>query len=717
MSRLIRGFRVPGRRRWRRVVAAASVTLAFTTVAIVAQQRPDFRDSPFLRIDPERIVMSPRDSRTPCGECHVSEYEVWSSTKHATGFETMHRTESAHDILEKLGLTVTKRQESLCMRCHYTVGPELRAIAGVSCESCHGPARDWKDVHNTWGEGVENRDDETAEHRRQRIEQSAAAGMLRPSGNLYGVAANCFECHTVPVEDLVNRGGHKSGSSRFDLTDRVAEIRHNFLQEQWGGAPGNREPAAGRTRLMFVVGRLLSYEFSLRGMAVATTEGRYSKSMERRIVQSYRDLEAVARAADLDPIRDILAVGADLRIVPGNETGLLAAADRIRSIGRMFAETVDTAQLVSLDPLMAGSAVVAGQPDDDASTADSSGTGGRAGGAPSDSGGSASRDSSGGAGGTTTSTSTDSPAVPDLPGRIRNRPAWFPAIDGRYRTTVPGCDCHSDAEDWWFDNAHEGSAAPLINKDPKAREIATLYGIGPDQMTRGDRICMNCHGTALSDAPAAEVFTGVSCERCHGPSSEYLDPHEDGGNPQLGMIALKQADVRAAVCLNCHRITDERLLAAGHTSGADYDIVSATKDIVHWPDKRPDRARQKRGEGPYAGPADAALEATAGREIAARPVPQVTVVKLPNSAATAAGTGGRRQPGAAAGQVRARGAPASSSQPPRPSSTRSRLRSGANGAIEIEPFPEMADTLTSEEILLLVRKRLERLIAQLGRGG
>ncbi|MGI9626045.1 MAG: cytochrome c family protein, partial [Longimicrobiales bacterium] len=120
-----------------------------------AQERPNFEDSPFLRIDPDKIVLSDRDSRVPCGECHVDEFAVWEETPHATGFNTLHRTSSAADILESMNLQVTKRQESLCLRCHYTVDNSLRAIAGVSCESCHGAAADWVDQHNNWGPGVD----------------------------------------------------------------------------------------------------------------------------------------------------------------------------------------------------------------------------------------------------------------------------------------------------------------------------------------------------------------------------------------------------------------------------------------------------------------------------------------------------------------------------------------------------------------------------------
>ena len=114
--------------------ARFSARRAFALAALVAlpaglggQATANYKESPFLRIDPDRILVSDSRAQAPCGECHRSEWAVWSETKHATGFESMHRTESAQDILTNMGMSVTKRQEALCMRCHYTVGPNRRA--------------------------------------------------------------------------------------------------------------------------------------------------------------------------------------------------------------------------------------------------------------------------------------------------------------------------------------------------------------------------------------------------------------------------------------------------------------------------------------------------------------------------------------------------------------------------------------------------------------
>ena len=156
-----------------------------------AQQTNSFEDSPYLRMDPEKVVID-RDWRIPCGECHISEFGVWRESAHATGFDDMHRSPQAQDILSDMGLRTAKRQ-AMCLKCHYTVkAPDVdRAVAGVSCESCHGAAADWVNEHNDWGPGVEHPDNEPPEHAEARIAESVAGGMLRPSGDLYAVAAAC----------------------------------------------------------------------------------------------------------------------------------------------------------------------------------------------------------------------------------------------------------------------------------------------------------------------------------------------------------------------------------------------------------------------------------------------------------------------------------------------------------------------------------------------
>src|SRR4029079_13144230 len=107
---------------------------------------------------------------------------------------------------------------------------------------------------------------ETAEHREKRIADSVAKGMNNPH-NIYLIARQCYDCHTVPNEKLVNAGGHQAGSNDFELVSwSQGMVRHNFLR---GGA-ANATLTAEELRVMYVVGVMTDLEYSLRAVATAT---------------------------------------------------------------------------------------------------------------------------------------------------------------------------------------------------------------------------------------------------------------------------------------------------------------------------------------------------------------------------------------------------------------------------------------------------------------
>ena len=76
-----------------------------------------------------------------------------STTPHFATFDELHRKPEAKAIADKLGLRSVKRNDE-CIKCHYTtqtVDGHPRIVAGVSCESCHGAARDWIEMHADYG--------------------------------------------------------------------------------------------------------------------------------------------------------------------------------------------------------------------------------------------------------------------------------------------------------------------------------------------------------------------------------------------------------------------------------------------------------------------------------------------------------------------------------------------------------------------------------------
>ena len=638
----------------------------------------------------ERIVLPER-----CGECHAAEFEVWETTAHAAGFDTLHRRDRAKEIYRLLGLRLIKRGTDeatpACLSCHYMPvlrRGELRAGAGVTCESCHGAARDWVSTHNDYGVAEADFQRaarlETPEHRTQRIADSRAAGMRRPS-DLYDVAANCFGCHTVPNEDLVNRGGHSTGSD-FEIVAWSDRIRHNFL-ESYKTADGrtNAERPREWKRKMYVVGRALDLEYAVRGLAAATRRDElYFLAMSDRAVAAVDELLEIADRVDVAPLRGIIAAWDALDVSVGDPARLRGAADLMQASTRRFIADIDGAGLAALDPLWDAAAADAGAP---ARVAEIAGLpavslpasgdaveGGAVPPAPDPrAGGAAPRPAAASpppvAAGPAAAPEPVAAAQPrPAPARTETltRPRWRdPPAHGFVK--VPCGRCHNAQERWWRSDPHSTAARPFRANEPRHVEIARAYGVAAADMARGDRICMWCHGTPVS-APSRKVRAGVGCQRCHGAGADYLEPHETvgyAGALALGLTDLRDPEAQAATCAGCHYVTDPGLIGAGHPAGDAFDVGARIGDVVHW---GADFGRDTR-------PVDrAALAAAYAEAVASRgPVPSPPT---PSAAVTApppplprpgAGAAPRSASGRPAGvRVGARPAPAEASPAPVP---------------------------------------------------
>ncbi len=669
--------------------------------------------------DPAKI-----ESPEACGECHISEYDVWKKTTHATGFKTLHRRQEATEIAERMGVSLLKR-DSPCIRCHYTAveaKEQLRAVAGVSCESCHGAGKDWINIHNDYGGKGFDHTNETPEHRAQRLERSRAAGMRRPS-DLYPVVASCYTCHSVPFEELVNVGGHPAGSGDFELVARYQQIQHNFLQSLIeGDGTINRDRTPQELRLMYVVGRALEAESALRGVAEATEKGTYASAMIRRVRLATNELRTIERLVQAPQLTSILATLRQARVGLDNRPALLQTADAVGELARQFLASYDGSTLATLDPLVRGEVVdivdedvdepeIAGQSPQDAaaSTHDISVTGGGPG-----------RDATAVGGsrpiGATAASSAAAPTIAAVPavGEIKKRirPTSQHGVVGP--STCTGCHRHGPQNEWWFGDAHYRSADRFFEEDPKAVQIARLYGIRPDRMSRGDQVCMDCHGTVVSGKEKREVGDGVGCESCHGAAADYLEPHQEGEPElglqrpgyqkalQLGMAKLRDAEVRAKVCTGCHYITEPRLISAGHPSGREHDYIEGMATIEHWPES-------SLGDPELRNAFAAALQRRGA-------VPQVRLARLAGPAPQAAGTGGSPPAASGGGSRRGSGAESAGAGSSRTSTVRRSARAslpqrpaGEASQLDLPPFPEIAEDASIEEVLRLLEQRLEAL--------
>jgi hypothetical protein len=214
-------------------------------------------------------VLGPRS----CSQCHKESFKAWQKTHHFMNYKKFSKNKDTKKIARIMGVKRVK-SDGLCATCHYTLGKKgrkVKPIAGVSCESCHGPAKQWIKIHNKVS-------------LKNHVQLAEAKGFVSP-GNLYKAYSNCYQCHLVGNEGLVNKTSHAAGSD-FDLVSWAnGEVRHIFQ-----GKKKNPPLPLAQQQVMLVVGEALNIEYALRALADAKAEGRYSKAMEQKIRDSLTKL-------------------------------------------------------------------------------------------------------------------------------------------------------------------------------------------------------------------------------------------------------------------------------------------------------------------------------------------------------------------------------------------------------------------------------------------
>lgn len=286
-----------------------------------------------------------------CAECHKQEVEAWKGSHHFKTFNEMPRKPDATAIAQKMGIRRVK-SESLCLNCHFTVQTvdnKAEPVAGISCESCHSAGKDWLKLHSGYSGKTAQTESKAEAQARWKLADSK--GMIRPR-SVYQLAKNCFGCHVVPHEELVNKGGHRAGSV-FELVSwSQGEVRHNT----WHAKGKDNVPATqARMRMLYLVGLGVELETALLAVGKATVRKVYAFEMARRADVARKQLATAAKAAPTVPeIAKMveLAQSAGLRL--NNETALKAAADGVSKLLVSITEKYDGSTLAGLDPLIPG---------------------------------------------------------------------------------------------------------------------------------------------------------------------------------------------------------------------------------------------------------------------------------------------------------------------------------------------------------------------------
>ena len=327
-----------------------AVVLAFVVTASVAGPGPARAE-----MDPSKVV-----GPNKCAECHKKETQVWQATHHFTTFKNLPRSKEARKIANKMGIRRIKN-ESLCLNCHFTTQKEangkVEAIAGISCESCHSPAKDWMKRHSEFS--GKKKGQETPAEVAARWADSEKAGMIRPK-NMYRLAKNCYSCHVVPQEKLVNTGGHPAGS-KFELVAwSQGEIRHNI----WYSPDGkNMEASQERKRLMYVVGMAVELETALRAVGKATERQIYAVAMARRAAAARKSMDAIAKA--LSGVPEVAAIakdGHEAGLKLNNDAELSAAADKIATQTKALVAKYDGSTFGAVDSMLPPESAYKGKP-------------------------------------------------------------------------------------------------------------------------------------------------------------------------------------------------------------------------------------------------------------------------------------------------------------------------------------------------------------------
>ncbi len=287
-----------------------------------------------------------------CAECHKQEAEAWKSTHHFKTFREMPRNTKAKEIADRMGVRRIKL-ESLCLNCHFTVqqkSDKAEPIAGISCESCHSAGQDWIKVHS--GFSGKTAQTESKPEKETRWKLADSKGMIRPS-TLYRLAKNCYGCHVVPQEDLVNKGGHNAGSA-FELVSwSQGEVRHNTWHSK---GKDNVLASAARKRMLYLVGLGVELETALRAVGKATVRKAYAFLMAQRADRARKQLDAAAKAApNIPEIAKMVEFSHSAGLKLNNERALTAAADGVSKQLSDINDKYDGSTMAGLDGLIPGS--------------------------------------------------------------------------------------------------------------------------------------------------------------------------------------------------------------------------------------------------------------------------------------------------------------------------------------------------------------------------
>jgi Cytochrome c554 and c-prime len=337
--------------RFGRLMAGAGVVI----VGALAAATTSWAQAPTQSAASERNVVGP----TECAKCHKVETVIWQHTHHFASFREMPRSDKAEAIAKKMGVERVRASGTICSNCHFTSAVQngkLEPIAGVSCESCHGPGAGYIKIHSSFS--GKTKQTETAAERAERWKKAEAAGMIRPS-MIYKIAKNCYSCHIVPQEKLVNVGGHAAGSPFEMVSWTQGEIRHNTW---YADGKSNKPAPINLQRKMYVIGAAVELSESLRAVGKATQNATYAVTMAKRAQAAAERLATINTTLHLPETGEMMAAAGTAKLNLNNGPQLDAVADKIEAAAEAFDKKYDGSQLGAIDKMIPGPQYYKGTP-------------------------------------------------------------------------------------------------------------------------------------------------------------------------------------------------------------------------------------------------------------------------------------------------------------------------------------------------------------------
>ncbi len=181
----------------------------------------------------------------------------------------------------------------------------------------------------------------------------------------------------------------------------------------------------------------------------------------------------------------------------------------------------------------------------------------------------------------------------------------FPKPDDPKGTQALNLVLMTEYSIWKTHDKHAQAYAVL--EGPRGKKMGRLLGETSGKavdVTKKEAGCLNCHAMVGLAGSAEEgqldPKDGVSCGGCHGPSSEWLGPHQvpswrkktPTDKTALGLRDLRDPEIRSQLCMSCHignaaegKVVTHAMFAAGHPPLPPIEIATFShNEPQHWRD-------------------------------------------------------------------------------------------------------------------------------------